>query len=267
MTLTRLQEQVRHASSLRIVGTGSKSELLPDWRGGSVSTRELAGIVCIEPDDLVFEAWGGTTIEETQFALAKHGLCLPLAEDPVLPEIVRGGGTLAGLVAMSLPHAMAAQFGPIRDWVLGMTIIRSDGTLAKCGSKVVKNVAGFDVHKTFVGSRGTLGLIARLAMRALPLSSRAEHKVQVVSDHESVRFIWRTLATDFEDCLQTCAGVAYIDNDSHTAWSSSAPDHVGEGWVIGPSGYRGGVTHSGVLEDSALAQFDPVRKFAPGWIR
>ena len=64
------------------------------------------------------------------------------------------------------------RYGGMRDLVVGITVVLSDGTIAKSGGKVIKNVAGYDLAKLFTGSFGTLGLIATVAVRLHPAPAR-----------------------------------------------------------------------------------------------
>ena len=74
------------------------------------------------------------------------------------------------------------RYGGVRDLVVGATVALSDGTLAKSGGKVIKNVAGYDLAKLFTGSYGTLGLIVRVAVRLHPLPPRTATAVGASDD-------------------------------------------------------------------------------------
>ena len=78
----------------------------------------------------------------------------------------------------------------MRDLVIGVTVVLADGTIASSGGKVVKNVAGYDLGKLFSGSRGRLGLIARVALRLHP---RPAAETTVVAETEDPRALWREL--------------------------------------------------------------------------
>lgn len=264
--LTELQDEIALCTCLRIVGSGSRSSLLPVWKGKQLSTYGLTGMISISAEDLVFEAWAGTAVGEIQNELAKHHLCLPLTTNQSLPEIVCGtGGTLGGLIAMNLPHSLSSQWGGPKEWTLGMTIIRADGSTAKCGSKVVKNVAGYDVHKLFVGSRGSLGLIAKVTMRAYSTRNNFQHSVELLNENKTPKYVARTLHTDFDQCINETEDIIAIDKSSCTLWSTTKPREIGKGWIIGPQGLRGGGTHSGYLENAAIRMFDPTTKFSSAW--
>src|SRR5216683_1931309 len=79
-----------------------------------------------------------------------------------------GCGTVGGVLATGVAGPRRLRYGTPRDLVIGITIVRADGTVARSGGKVVKNVAGYDLGKLFAGSYGTLGLIAEAAFRLHP---------------------------------------------------------------------------------------------------
>src|SRR5918999_3687970 len=95
-------------------------------------------------------------------ALAEAGQMLAL--DP--PD---GGATIGGVVATGDSGPLRARYGGVRDLLVGMRIALADGTVAKSGGKVIKNVAGYDLAKLFVGSFGTLGAILEVSVRLHPL--------------------------------------------------------------------------------------------------
>src|SRR5437899_6903539 len=77
--------------------------------------------------------------------------------------------TVGGVVATGDSGPLRHRYGTARDLLLGITVVLSDGTVAKSGGKVIKNVAGYDLAKLFGGSFGTLGLIAEVAVRLHPV--------------------------------------------------------------------------------------------------
>jgi glycolate oxidase FAD binding subunit len=114
--------------------------------------------------DLVAVVEAGRRLDDLQADLARAGQWL--AVDPARR------GTVGGLVATGAtgPARMAA--GPVRDLVIGATVVRADGVVAHSGGKVVKNVAGYDLGKLLTGSFGTLGVLTQVAVRLHPLPDR-----------------------------------------------------------------------------------------------
>ena len=105
---------------------------------------------------------------EAQAAFAAEGQMLAL--DPPLGE--GDAATIGGVIATNDSGPLRHRYGGVRDLVVGMTVVLSDGTIAKSGGKVIKNVAGYDLAKLFAGSYGTLGLIASVAVRLHPAPQR-----------------------------------------------------------------------------------------------
>jgi glycolate oxidase FAD binding subunit len=103
------------------------------------------------------------TLGALQRHLAPHGQRVAL--DPPWPE----RATVGGILAANAFGPRRSRYGAPRDLVIGMTVIRADGVIARGGGKVVKNVAGFDLPRLLCGSLGTLGLIAEVVFRLHPL--------------------------------------------------------------------------------------------------
>jgi len=127
-----------------------------------LSTRRLAGIEDYEPADLTLTAAAGTTLADVERALAERGQWMPV--DP--PHGPRR--TLGGLVATGAAGPLGTTYGAPRDHVLGLTVVTGDGRVLRLGGRVMKNVAGFDLVKLVVGSRGTLGVVTSATVRLFP---------------------------------------------------------------------------------------------------
>jgi len=127
-----------------------------------LSTAALSGVDVYEPGDLTFTAGAGTTLGDLEDRLGTEGQWLPL--DPP------GGRerTLGGVVASGLGGPLQAGFGAIRDQVLGVTVVTGDGRILRLGGRVMKNVAGFDLVRLFVGSAGRLGVVVSASLRVFP---------------------------------------------------------------------------------------------------
>jgi len=111
--------------------------------------------------DLVARVQAGATMSAVASVLAKAGQRLAL---DVPPEVTAGG-----MIATGLAGPLRFRYGSPRDLLIGITVVRPDGVVARSGGKVVKNVAGYDLGKLFAGSRGTLGLITEATFRLHPV--------------------------------------------------------------------------------------------------
>jgi len=150
--------------SVRIRGAGTK-DYLGDLRPTDMilETTALRGIVAHVPADLTVTVAAGTPIAELRATLAQAGQFLPL--DPPHAE----AATIGGVVAANSTGFWRSRYGGVRDQLIGTTTALADGTLARAGGRVVKNVAGYDVNKLLIGSFGTLGVIVECTFKILPL--------------------------------------------------------------------------------------------------
>ena len=128
-----------------------------------LQTEALSGVHIYEPADLTLTAGSGTSVRALLDALAPHDQWLPF--DP--PDVE--GRTLGGLVASGLSGPLATGYGGLRNHVLGATVVTGDGRALALGGRVVKNVAGFDLLRPVVGSRGTLCVITSVSIRLFPI--------------------------------------------------------------------------------------------------
>ncbi|HVU60396.1 MAG TPA: FAD-binding oxidoreductase [Mycobacteriales bacterium] len=149
--------------TVSVRGAGSK-EL---WGGAgdppdvTIGMRGIDRIVEHAAGDLVVTVEAGALLADVQRAVADAGQWLAL--DPPEP-----GATIGGIVATAASGPRRLRYGTPRDLLIGITVVLADGTVAKSGGKVVKNVAGYDLGRLFTGSFGTLGVIAACTFRLHP---------------------------------------------------------------------------------------------------
>ena len=148
-------------------------ELLPkSQRVDEVSLEAVAELIEHVPEDMTATVQAGMSLSEFQSRLAKAGQWLPV--DPPHPQVV----TIGELLAWNLNGPRRFGCGTIRDWVIGMAVVLPDGRLIRNGGKVVKNVAGFDLCRLFVGAKNKLGIIVEAAFKLLPLPEAEAHLVK-----------------------------------------------------------------------------------------
>lgn len=128
-----------------------------------ISTAKLSGIIDYEPSEFTFTALAGTPLKTIAAELSQRGQYLPF--DPPLAE---AGATLGGTVAAGLSGPGRFRFGGLRDFILGVRFVDGEGRLLRLGGRVVKNAAGFDVPKFFVGSAGRFGVLAEITFKVFP---------------------------------------------------------------------------------------------------
>jgi glycolate oxidase FAD binding subunit len=134
--------------------------------GTPLDTSGLNQILEHNPGDFTAVLQAGVSLVEAQARFATAGQWLAV-DPPAGPN--GSGGTIGGLVATADSGPCRQRYGGLRDLVIGITVVLSDGTVASSGGKVIKNVAGYDLGKLFTGSYGSLGLIASVAVRLHPL--------------------------------------------------------------------------------------------------
>ena len=170
--------------------------------GGDIllSTTRLNAIVEHVPHDLVVTAQAGLPLATLQATLQQSKQWLAL--DPNLPP----EATIGGIVATNATGPRRLRYGGVRDQIIGIRVVLADGTIAKGGGKVVKNVAGYDLPKLFTGALGTLGVIVSATFRLypMPLASRTVHitasSISALCEL-AVRIIGSTLVPTIVDVL------------------------------------------------------------------
>jgi len=155
--------------TVRITGSGTKS-YLGDVGATDIelSTERLAGVIDHVPADLTVTLAAGTRMAEVKVALAQAGQFLPL-DPPHADE-----ATVGGVIAANSNGFWRARYGGVRDLLIGTRTALVDGTIARAGGLVVKNVAGYDLDKLLVGSFGTLGVIVEATLKVLPLPEKSD---------------------------------------------------------------------------------------------
>ena len=155
------------AEKLAIIPTGARTKLsigMPPSRYDlAIDMTRLDRVISYDPGDLTLSVEPGIPLARLAKVLAEHNQFLPLAVP--FYESATVGGTLASGVDSPLRQA----YGTARDFVLGMEFASGDGALTKSGGRVVKNVSGYDLHKLFLGSIGSLGVITRINFKTFPL--------------------------------------------------------------------------------------------------
>ena len=159
---------------------GSKST----WGGvAEGETLDLSGLDAVldhAAGDLVVTAQAGVRLADLQARLSASRQWLAL--DPPEP-----GATLGGIVATAATGPRRLLYGAPRDLLIGVTFVLADGTVARAGGKVVKNVAGYDLCKLLCGSYGTLAVLAELTFRLHPVPEAARAVLAEVPDPASAQ--------------------------------------------------------------------------------
>ncbi|MBW3665648.1 MAG: FAD-binding oxidoreductase [Actinobacteria bacterium] len=219
--------------TLAFRGGGTKAEWAPPGPDPElvVETGGMARLLSHDPADATASVQAGMPLARLQEELAAAGQWLAI--DPPLAE---EGATVGGVYAANDHGPSRHRYGAMLDLVIGVTVVTSDGAVARSGGKVIKNVAGYDLGKLFCGSLGTLGLVAELVVRLHPLPT-ASRTVRVPCDASE--------ATDFTLALLV---------------SPVVPTAVD--WIGGARTGELRVRIQGLVDDSVSAQARTVRDLA-----
>jgi glycolate oxidase FAD binding subunit len=192
---------VAEASELMRIAAGHDLAIVPRGAGTKlrwgappercdlvVETLRLNRVIDHAAGDLVVTTEAGTGLAALQETLA--GADQQLALDDLV-----AGATVGGALATALAGPRRLLYGSARDLLIGVTVVRADGVVARSGGRVVKNVAGYDLCKLYTGSRGTLGLIVEAAFRLHPLPKASAYVTATASDAGQAREMVRALAS------------------------------------------------------------------------
>ncbi|WP_165971936.1 FAD-binding oxidoreductase [Paenibacillus piri] len=170
-------------------GVTGKADLL-------VSMKKMSGILHHSVSDLMVTALPGTTVAELQQALRREGQFLPI--DPAWGE----QSTIGGMIASNGSGPKRALYGSARDHLIASRVVLADGSVIRTGAKVVKNVAGYDMNKLFVGSMGTIGILTELTFKIRPLPVSSGMLVYCPGNGGAIRQLHETL---LDSQLEPCA--------------------------------------------------------------
>lgn len=168
-TVDELSSVLREASAqgwaVVPFGAGSKQHIGNSLQRFDValSLERFSQVPEYEPQDLVVKVESGCRLADLEIQLAKNNLCLPL--DPPAYD----AATLGGIVASNDSGPLRFSQGTIRDFLIGISVVQPDGAKTKFGSRVVKNVTGYDMCKLYSGSFGTLGVFVDFYIKLKPL--------------------------------------------------------------------------------------------------
>ncbi|WML31100.1 FAD-binding oxidoreductase [Neobacillus sp. OS1-32] len=160
-----LQYANGRAMKVNIMGAGTKRGYggITDSADLLMSLEKYHGIIDHSPGDTIVTVKAGTIYQDLQNYLTKHQQKVPL--DPSLPA----AATIGGVIAANDFGPKRLGYGSARDMVIGLRMVYPDGTIIRSGGKTVKNVAGYDMNKLYIGSMGTLGVISEITLKLRPL--------------------------------------------------------------------------------------------------
>jgi glycolate oxidase FAD binding subunit len=266
--------------------------------GGSVDldvreVRAPSGIVEHVAAEMTVRVRAGTTVAELDDALGPHGQCVALP--------AWEGATIGGVLAVGHSGLRRLGWGPVRDAVLEVRYVSAEGRLVKGGGPTVKNVSGYDLPRLFVGSLGTLGVIAEVVLRTRPVAAYEQwYSAEDVDPFDLARGLYRACSVLWDGTTTWALLEGHVRDVTDQARAAglhaidglarpSLPKHR---WSLAPSAVRSlrddghgpfvaevgvGVVHRTVpqpprpldptiaaLAARVKAAFDPTGRLAPG---
>jgi glycolate oxidase FAD binding subunit len=189
---------------LLITGTGTAQGWGAPARpaDATLDITGLTGVIRYNPADMTIAVRAGTPLATVQQVVAEHGQRVALD-----PARAAQGATIGGLLATADAGPLRTSHGSLRDLVIGAAVVLADGTAARSGGHVIKNVAGYDLAKLFHGSLGTLGVVAEVVLRLHP-APRAVTTVRVPGPAEHGFAVAARIVTSGVEAaaLEWCAG-------------------------------------------------------------
>ena len=155
---------------LSVCGLGTKQRLgSPVDASDTLSLSSLSGVIDYQPEELVLVVRAGTPLAEIEQVLAEHNQMLAF-EPPHLDRFYAAPstGTIGGIMAANLSGPRRISAGAARDFLLGFSAVSGRGDEFKSGSRVMKNVTGYDLSKLMCGSFGTLAVMTEITVKVLP---------------------------------------------------------------------------------------------------
>ena len=152
MHIEQIQHRVSQAGNLHIsAGETQRTEAI----SSKILDMSLyAGLIEYRPEELVITVKAGTPIQTIKQTLYQHGQALPFFADE--------SSTIGAAYAMGSPN--------LSDAILGIKIIDGQARILTFGGQVMKNVAGYDVSRLLVGSKGHLAVICEISFKVLPIA-------------------------------------------------------------------------------------------------
>ncbi len=159
-------------SPVRIIGGSTKQFYGREVPGEPLNMAAHRGIIAYDPAELVLTARAGTPLAQIEATLSQSGQCMPFE-----PPHFGSTATLGGAIACGIAGPARAYAGAAKDFVLGVTLMNGEGQSLRFGGQVMKNVAGYDVARTVVGSLGSLGLLMDVSMKVMPRAPQSATRV------------------------------------------------------------------------------------------
>lgn len=193
-TYEQVSEVVKYCNEnkLSIVpyGSGTKISLgnSPDSYDVALGLEKLNKFVHHNEVDFIATVQAGAKLEDIQEQLINKEQFIAL--DPPLTE---QGATIGGIISSNDSGPSRLRYKTCKEQILEVKVVRANGEIIKCGAKVVKNVAGYDLPKLFVGSLGTLGVIVEATLKVYPIAEKSVSFIFGINSASEIKKLTKTI--------------------------------------------------------------------------
>jgi hypothetical protein len=213
MDYSEVQEIVRSANQVRIAGASTFRRHLEPERCTLIDLSPMTQVLEVSRENQTMTVQGGFSLDRFgEPELFNLGLYIPHPVFfPGFPfDAIGFEHSVSELLSLNVPHLWESTQGSWRDWIIGMKLLLADGSIVTSGSKVVKSVSGFDLHKLIIGSRFTLALPLEITFRLCPIDRKnlseqrdLAEEVEIVSgqDMSGTPVIQRVYPHDLEQAI------------------------------------------------------------------
>jgi glycolate oxidase FAD binding subunit len=227
-----------HREELAVIPWGGGTTMamghLPERLDLVLSLAQLNRVLEHEPADLTATVQAGITMAALQAHLGSRRQWWPI--DPPLSA----AATVGGVLATNASGPKRLLYGTARDLLIGLTVVHADGVISKAGGKVTKNVTGYDMMKLYIGSLGTLAVIAEATLKLRPLPPSQELVWSIFTNREAAAATAQRLLSG-----GLLPNAIELINPPVTAWLRQTLDGLegSEGWslIVGIDGAEGAV--------------------------
>jgi FAD/FMN-containing dehydrogenase len=179
-----------------------------------LSTEKMTGILEIDPVGGTAVVEAGAVLQTVQETLAAEGLYFPLDLG------ARGSCTIGGNIATNAGGINVLRYGMMRNLVLGLETVLSDGTIVSSLNRMLKNNAGYDTKQLFIGSEGSLGIVTRAVLRLFPQPASRQNAFVAFDSFDNVVRLLSFLQKELAGTLSAF----------EVMWNDYYHEVTGEGW-------------------------------------
>ena len=213
---TAVREAIASEQPLEIVGHGSKRDIGQPVAAATVlDVSALNAVTSYEPHELIVTVQAGAPVADViaMMDAKNQEFAFEPMDTSVLLGTAPGQGTIGGMIASGLSGPRRVRSGGVRDHLLGGNAVSGFGDSFVAGSRVVKNVTGYDISKLLAGSWGTLAVLTEATIKLVPKSeAQATLVLRGLDDATANTAMIRAMGSSFD-----ASGAAHLPGSTQQA--------------------------------------------------